>query len=143
MQLLNGVAGGAGEAVLIEAAIYLRILGEPSREYGDGIVAAIAVARKFNAFGPQQDVYAGAIERRAKGVGMQRLAPLAISFRVTSSAIFRGWKSRRRNKVVANHGRITGSGNFVRPEVEIVGFAYFGGIRPAVAILVRLRPPGR
>src|SRR5580658_5874259 len=90
--LLNGIGGGAVESIIVKTSIHLLILREAPSEHRDGIVAAIAVARKFNALRSQQNIHAGAVERCAKGVGMQRLAPLAIGFRVTSAAVFRGRK---------------------------------------------------
>jgi hypothetical protein len=140
LQLLNGMARGASETVFIEAAIYLRNLSQPAREHGDRIVAAIAVTRKLDAFGSQQNVYASSIERRAKGIGMQRLPPLAIGLGVTAPAVFRGGKRARWNKVVTLHSRVTGRGNLVFSEVEIVRFADLEGVRLAVTVRILLRP---
>ena len=50
--------------------------GQRARQHGNRIVAAIAMAGEFDAFGADEDVDAGAVERRAEGVGVQRLAPL-------------------------------------------------------------------
>jgi hypothetical protein len=64
-----------------------RILSQSARQDSNGIVAAIAVAGELDALCPGQDVYAGAVERRAKRVRVQRLAPLAICLRMAFGAI--------------------------------------------------------
>ena len=99
--LLNGVTSGAGETVFVEAAVHLGILRQRAREHADRVMAAIAVPRKLDAFGPQQNVDAGAIERRAEGIRVQRLPPLAVGFLVAASAIRGGQKGLRWNEVVA------------------------------------------
>ena len=53
----------------------------------DRIVATVAVARKFNSLGADQDVHAGAIERRAESIGVQRLAPLVVRLLVAMAAV--------------------------------------------------------
>jgi hypothetical protein len=140
LQLLNRVTSGAGEAVFVEAAIHLRVLRQRSRENPDGVMAAIAVPGELDALGAQQNVDAGAIEGRAKGVRVQRLAPLAVGFLMTASAIRSRQEGLRLNEIVAFDGRVARRRDFVGPEAEIVGRAYFGGVGFAVGGLILLRP---
>ncbi len=114
LQLLNRVASGAGEAIFVEAAIHLGILGQASGEYRDGVVAAIAVTRELDPLRAQQNIYAGAIEGCAKRIRMQRVAPLAVSLRVASTAVFGVRKRRGWNEIVAFDGQQSG--------VEILSF---------------------
>ena len=62
---------------------------ERSGQNADRVVAAIAVAREFDALGAHENVDAGAIERRAEGIGMQRLAPLVVGLLVAVPAVSR------------------------------------------------------
>jgi hypothetical protein len=63
-------------------------------------VATVAVASKLDPLCPYQDIDAGAIERRAEGIGMQRLAPLMICLLVAMAAVSGIWKSARFKKFV-------------------------------------------
>src|ERR1700677_5167004 len=48
LQFLNRVAGEAGQTVLIEVPIDLGILRQSSRQYSNGVVAAIAMAGELD-----------------------------------------------------------------------------------------------
>ena len=102
-------------------------------------MAAIAVAREFDAFGARQNVDAGAIEGRAERVRVQRLTPLAVGLLMTASAIRSRQEGLWLNEIVAFNGRIARCRDFVAPKAEIIGLAYFGGVRFAIVGLVLLR----
>jgi hypothetical protein len=92
VQTYHGVAGGAGQPVGVElGAIYLRVFSKRGAQHADGIVATVAVARKRDAARLVADkkIDAGAIERRAEGVRVQRLTPLAVGFLVACAAVLR------------------------------------------------------
>src|SRR5271157_1660935 len=80
LQLLDGMTGGARQAVFVEVSVHLRVLGECSGKDADGVMTAIAVPGELDSFGPRENVDAGSIERGSKGVGVQRLAPLTVGF---------------------------------------------------------------
>ena len=108
---LNRVAGHAGQSVAIEHPVDGRFRVQPSAQHGHRIVAAIAVARKLNAFGPQQNIHARPVKRRSEGVRVQRLPPLMIGLLVAVSAILGVGKCVRIEKIAA-HGRgVAGQGD--------------------------------
>src|SRR5208282_4590051 len=116
------------QTVPVKGAIYVRVPCQPTREHDNRIVAAIAVPREFDAFGADQDVDARAVERRAEGVGVQRLAPLAIGFLVAMAAVLGFRESAWLNKIVALDGSIAGEGQIVLAEKKVVGLADFVGV---------------
>ena len=125
----------AGEAVGIEGAVHLRILRQASGQNADGIVAAIAVTREFNPFRPEQYVHAGAIERSAKRIRVQRLTPLAVSFLMTTAAVFGLGEGAGLDEIVAFDGGVPGGGQLARSEMEVVGTSDF--VRVLLAIGLR------
>ena len=125
---LDGVADHAGDAVAIEAAIAGSVGVERAREHGDGIVAAIAVAGEGDAFFAQEEVDAGAVEGRAKGVGVEGLTPLVVGLLVAVAAVLGGGKGGGRNEVVALDGGVAGEGDVVGSEGELVGLADVVGV---------------
>src|SRR5580700_3481722 len=70
---------------------------------------------------------------------MQRLAPLAVGFLVTSPAIGSRQKRLRLDETGAFHSRVAGRRDFVAPEAEIVAGAYFRVVGLAVVCVVLLR----
>ena len=82
--------------------------GERAGQYANRIMATIAMAGKFDPLGAEQDVYAGAVERRAEGVGVQRLTPLVIGLLVAVPAILGIGKGACRQKFLAFDGCIAG-----------------------------------
>src|SRR5271169_4084088 len=102
------MAGGAGQAVSVKGAIDVRVRGQAAREHNDWIVAAIAVSRELDAFGPDEDVDARAVEGCSEGVGVQRLTPLAVGFIVTMGAVFGFGESAGLNEIVALDGGVAG-----------------------------------
>ena len=122
------MAGGAGEAVLVEAAIDLGILGESAGKHADGVVAAIAMTGEFDAFGAQKNIHAGAVKRRAEGVGVQGLTPLAVGLLMTTSAVGSGQEGIRLDKGSAVAGGVAGRGDFAGAKVEVIGLGDLIGV---------------
>ncbi len=116
----DGVAEHAGQAVLVHLAINMRILGEAAGEDGDGIVAAVAVARELDALGVDQNVDALAIERRAEGVGVQGLPPLVICLLMAVSAIRGVGKGAGLDEGAVLHHGVAGGGDVVLAVAEVV-----------------------
>ena len=133
------MTGGASQAVLVKGAIDLRVRGQSARQHGDRIVAAIAVPRELDAFGADQDVDAGPVERRAERVGVQRLTPLVVGLFVAMAAILRLRKSAGLNELVALDGSIAGQRQVVLAETKIVGLPYLDRSNSCVSRLCRLR----
>jgi hypothetical protein len=82
-------------------------------------MAAIAVAGELDALGPQQNVDAGSIEGCSKGIGVQRLAPLAVRFPMTASAIRRRQESFRLNEIAAFDGQVAGRRDVPGPKRKL------------------------
>jgi hypothetical protein len=80
------------------------------------------VPRELDAPGAQQDIYTGPVKRRAKRIGVQRLAPLAVSFLMAFTAILGFGKSRGRYEVVALDGGVSRRGDLVFAEMETIVF---------------------
>ena len=131
------MAGGSGQAILIEFAVYEGVLREAAAENRDGIVAAIAVAGEFDSFGSDEDVNASPVEGSAKRVGVQRLAPLVVRLLVTVAAVVGRGKRVWLQEGVADYGRITWGRDIVRAEGEVVSFADFVGVQLTSCILIR------
>src|SRR6185437_6051672 len=109
---------------------------QSSAEDADWIVATVAMPRILDAFGPQEDIHARAIERRPEGIRVQRLTPLAVCFLVAMGAIPRVGESPRLDKFVAFDRGVSWRGEFVFTEKEAVGSAYVGGVLFARAVCV-------
>ena len=101
-------------------------------------MATVAVARKLDPFGANEDVDAGAVEGRAEGVGVQGLAPLAVGFIVAMGAVFGLWKGARLDELVALGGSIAGEGEVVLAEKKVVGLAYLFGVILALRVFAGL-----
>src|ERR1700722_19918412 len=67
LQALNRVTDHAGEAVVIEFSVDLRILSEGTTDHADWVVATIAVPGEFDPFSFVEKIYAGAVKRLAGG----------------------------------------------------------------------------
>ena len=104
---LDRVTGHAGQPVAIERAITLSVRVEGAGEDADWVVAAIAMARELNALGVHEDVDAGAIEGRAKGIGVQSLAPFVVGLLVAMATVGGVGKGLRINEGVAYDGGIS------------------------------------
>jgi hypothetical protein len=126
-------------AVFVEAAVHLGILRQRAREHPYGVMATVAVPRELDALGAQQDVDAGSIERRAKRVRMQRLAPLTIGLLMAAPAIGSRQECARLDEIVALHRGVARRGNLAAAEVEIIGRADLVGIALALGCLILLR----
>src|SRR5208282_1666667 len=138
LQPLDGMAGCAGQTVFVKGAIDVRVGCQAAREHDNRIVAAIAVAGELNAFGADEDVDAGAVERSAEGVGVQGLAPLAVGFVVAVRAVFGFRESARLNKVVALNGGIARKRQVVFAEKKIVGLSYLISVILALGVFTGL-----
>src|SRR5580704_12501612 len=136
------MTGGAGEAVFVKSTIDVRVSCQAAGKHDDRIVAAIAVAREFDAFSADEDVDAGAVERSAEGVGVQCLTPLAVSFVVAMGAVFGIREGTWLNELVALGGSIAGEGKVVFAEKEVVGFADFVRVILAFRIFAGLGVSG-
>ena len=110
LNLLDGVAGHAGKAILVELTINDCVLGEASGEDGDGVVAAVTVAGEFNTLGVDEDVDAGPIEGCAKAVAMEGLLPLVIGLLVTVAAVVGGRECVGAEEGIALNGGVAGRG---------------------------------
>src|SRR5580704_10294250 len=99
------------------------LLGQAARNDSDRVVATIAVTRELDAFGTDQDVNAGAVERRTEGVGVQGLPPLVVGLFVAVSAIFGLGKSTGPNEIVGLGGGVTRKRKVIFAETKIVGLA--------------------
>jgi hypothetical protein len=78
----------AGNAVFIKFAIYRRALSQSTGSQGGWIVAAFAVARKFDAFFLGQEIYVAGVPGGAKRVRVGGLAPFGMSLLVAVTTIF-------------------------------------------------------
>src|SRR5580704_11127639 len=94
------------------------------------------MTRELNAFGPDEDVHAGAVKRSAEGIRMESLAPLVERFLMTMPAVFCVGKGSRLNKVVAFHRRIAGYRRPVGAKAVVVGSTNFVGVFFARRILI-------
>ncbi len=108
LHALDRVAGGTGQAVAIEGAVDGRVGVERAGQNANRIVATIAMAGEFDPLGAGKDVDAGAVERRAEGVGVQRLTPLVVGLLVAVPAVFGIGKGACRQKFLAFDGCVAG-----------------------------------
>ena len=132
---------------MVEAAVDVRNPGvsAPART-ATRIVAAIAVTRKFDPLGAKQNIHAGAIKRRAEGIGVQRLAPLVVSLLVAMTAVRSVRKSVCREKFAAFDSRVSRRRDGFGSKGKTVGLANArivssAGIRLLCALI--LAGPGR
>jgi len=91
-------------------------------------MATVAVACKLNALGANENVDAGAVERGAEGVGVQRLSPLVIGLLVAVAAVLGVGKGACGQEVLAFDGCVAGGRNLVLAEGEGIGRADFVGL---------------
>ena len=88
--LLDGVAGGAGDAFVLKGALFGHALGEIAGEQGDGVVAALAMAGVLNAFFVDEGVDVFEVPEGAEAVGVGGLTPLSVGLLVAVAAVGRG-----------------------------------------------------
>ena len=134
LQLLDGVAGGAGEAVLVHLPINLGVFGQTAGHHGDGVVATVTMARKLNALGIDQNIHARPVKGRAEGIGVESLTPLAVGLLMAMGAISGIWKCARLDEVVALHLHSPGNEEIILAEAEVIGPAYLVGVLLAILI---------
>jgi hypothetical protein len=103
-------------------AIDLGVFSQRAAQHGDGIVATVAVAREGDAARrvANQQVHAGAVKRRAEGVGMQSLPPLCVSLLMAGSAILGAGKCAGLKKALALHLDVSRRERLVFAVVKIV-----------------------
>ena len=136
------MTGGAGESVVVKSAIDVGVFGESTRKDGDGVVATVAMAGELDTFGADENVDAGAVERRAEGIGVQGLAPLAVGFVMAVGAVLGVRESAWLDELVAFRGSIAGEGKVVLAEKKVVGFAYLFGVILAFRVFAGLGVSG-
>ena len=116
-----------------------RIRIHRSAKHRDRVMAAIAMPRKFDSLGAQQNVHARPIERRTKRVRMQRLPPLMVSFLVAMPAVLSIQEGTRLQKVPPHRGSVSGHGYLSVSEREVIALAHLFGICLAKSFLIRAR----
>jgi hypothetical protein len=87
VDLLDGVADGAGDAILVIGALLRRPLRQRSGNDRDRVVTTLAVAGEFNSFGVVQQGDIFEVIRYAIGVGVSGLAPLLVTLLMTMTAV--------------------------------------------------------
>src|SRR6266702_1739209 len=87
VDLLDGVADRAGDAILIIRTLLRRALCQGSGHDRDWVVTTLAVAGKFNSFGVIQQRHIFEVIRDAIGVGVSGLAPLLVTLLMTMTAV--------------------------------------------------------
>ena len=125
------VADGAGDAFILEGALFGHALGEVAGEERDGIVAAFAVARELHALLGDEHVDVLQVPGLAKAVGVHGLAPLVVGLLVAVAAVFGGENAARIDEltvaVIAFEGR---KGRFLAEGVVVAegdGVVELGG----------------
>ena len=101
------MAGGAGQAIAIKQPIDRRVRIHRSGQHCYGVVAAVAMPRKFDSFGAQQDVDACAVKAGCGTSWMKCLAPLMEGSLVAMATILRVKKSARLQKIVSRYGGVS------------------------------------
>lgn len=118
----------AGETVLIELPIYLRVLRESASKHTDRIVAAIAMPSELDTLGVRKDVDASPIKRGAEGIRVKRLPPLTVSLLVAMLAILRGRKSSRLHKTAVLHDGVAWRGKLIQAEAKVISPGDIAGV---------------
>ena len=90
------------------------------------------MAGELDALGADEDVDAGAVERSAEGVGVQRLAPLVVGLLVAVPAVFCIRVGAGGQKFFTFNGRVSGRRDIVGAEYKIVGLVDLIGVKFAV-----------
>ena len=130
VDLLNGMADGAGNAVRIKGTPLGGALGEVAGDHGDGVVAAFAMARELDALAVVEQIDVAQVPGGAVGIGVGGLTPLVLRFLMTVAAVLSGGKGFGINE-------LTGVGGHERREKVIV-------LAEVVVVLLRyLRAVGR
>ena len=127
VQTHNGMTRRTSQTVGVETgAIHIRVLGQRATQDTDGIVAAIAVAGKGNPTRliANQEVDAGAIERSSKGVGVKRLARLAVGFLMACAAILRSGEGAGLQKSISLNLDVTWSEGIIFTVMEVIAWSH-------------------
>ena len=89
VDLLNGVADGAGNAVGVKGPPLRGALGEVACNHGNGVVAAFAMSGELDSLTVVEQVDVAQIPGSTIGVGMRGLPPLVLGFLMTMAAVLR------------------------------------------------------
>ena len=130
LDLLNGMADHAGDSIFIKGTIDGRTAGEGTGEESNGIVTAFTMPGEFNTFLLDQHIDIVLIKRRAEGIGMRRLTPLLMRFRMACSAITCRRELLRSKKGITDGFCLAGKKRAVAEAIVILwaGFFAVGGI---------------
>src|SRR6516164_11486082 len=94
---------------------------------------------ELDALRADQNVDAGAVERRAEGIRVQRLPPLLVGLFVAVPAIFRGRERPGLNELVVFGGSVSRKREIIFAKKEIVRLADSFRIGLVTGTIVRLR----
>ena len=134
------MTGHAGEAIGIETrAVYLGVGSQRAGKHADGIVTTVAVAGEGDAafLVADEDVDAGAVERRAEGIGVQGLPPLMVGLLVTDAAILSGGISTGLQEALTRHLDVAGNEGIFGAVVIVVGRRNLAVLRFAIGLVAR------
>ncbi len=139
VDLLNGVADGAGDAVGVEGTPLRGALGEVAGNHGDGVVAAFAMARELDTLAVVEEIDVAQVPGGAVGVGVGGLTPLMLGFLVAVTAVLRGGKGLWVDEFTGVGGHERRQEMSVFAEVIVVLFRYLRAVGSASGgSLVRL-----
>ena len=128
---LDGVAGGAGDAFILEGAFLRHALREVAGEERDGVVAAFAMARELHALLIDEHVDVLEVPGSAEAIGVNGLTPLVVGLLVAVAAVFgRVEASRVEELAVGGHGVRGKKGGFFAEGVVVAegyGVVELGG----------------
>src|SRR5437879_9891355 len=85
LNLGDGVAGHTGNAIVVEAAVYLGTFRKGARKQCDGIVTALTVARELDPLCVDKVVHVLEVEGIPERVGVGGLPPLFVNVFMTLS----------------------------------------------------------
>src|SRR4051794_20604931 len=74
LNLGDGMAGHAGDAIIVKAAVYFGTFSERAGKQGDRVMASFAMARVLDPLGVYQHVHVLHIERISERISVRRLS---------------------------------------------------------------------
>ena len=122
---LDGMADGAGDAVVVGGTLLRGTLGEGSGEHGERIVAALAVAGVFVALLRHQEVDVLLVPGGAEGVGVGGLTPLLVGFLVAVATVVGVGKGFGVEELARVGGGVRGQEGMILAKLEVVGCGDF------------------
>lgn len=127
------------QSVLIKRTIDLRVFCQCARNHRNRVVATVAMPGELNALRADQNVDAGAVERRAEGIRVQRLPPLLVGLFVAVRAIFRGRERAGLNELAVFGGSVSRKRDIIFAKKEIVRLTDSFGIGLIICATFGLR----